>query len=320
VRRGAAAAAPSAGSFAARVEVELCRRYGDARVGRVVECWRRTDGGVEHAAVLDAAHPYMRQEARSFLPGLTARPFWDVSNTAWATALAEEWHVVRDEFRAVALRGATSLAAKGNNVWAAAADAGSAASYGPDWRTLVLMDRTTWDPTNAALFPETAALLHRAKVPCVEAFFASMKPDSKISAHSDSCNFVLTAHLGLEIPPGGCKIAVGNETRFWENGEVMLFDTSLLHDAENPTTENRYILMLRVWHPELDEIEVQALQFIYDCLDVPDLLSDDPLRVFRAESELAGLRQRAWRRRDGILKSPDGSRLAITSNALQRLT
>ncbi|KAJ1447700.1 Aspartyl/Asparaginyl beta-hydroxylase-domain-containing protein [Pelagophyceae sp. CCMP2097] len=204
----------------------------------------------------------MRQEARSFLPGLTARPFWDVSNTAWATALAEEWHVVRDEFRAVALRGATSLAAKGNNVWAAAADAGSAASYGPDWRTLVLMDRTTWDPTNAALFPETAALLHRAKVPCVEAFFASMKPDSKISAHSDSCNFVLTAHLGLEIPPGGCKIAVGNETRFWENGEVMLFDTSLLHDAENPTTENRYILMLRVWHPELDEIEVQALQLV----------------------------------------------------------
>lgn len=47
------------------------------------------------------------------------------------------------------------LASKGNNVWAMAADSDSAASYGPDWKTLVLMDRTTWDPTNSQLFPKT---------------------------------------------------------------------------------------------------------------------------------------------------------------------
>ena len=44
--------------------------------------------------------------------------------------------------------------------------------------------------------------------------------------------------------------------------------------------------------PELTDTERAALQFLFDVLDVPDLVSDDPVAVFAAEAELAGLRTR----------------------------
>ena len=277
--------------FAQQINDELEKRFGAAETARVREAWRLMDVDYVHKEALIEGHEYMKQEARSYLPGLTPMPFWDLTTTAWAQELEANWEVVRDEFRAVAMDDADNLKKKGNNVWVAAADSDSAASYGPDWRTLVLMDRTTWDPTNCNLFPKTAKLLSDAGVPCVEAFFASMTPNSKIAPHTDSCNFVLTSHLGLDIPPD-CHITVGDETRYWKDGQVTMFDTSIFHDAVNDSDEYRYILMLRVWHPELTDTERAALQFLFDVLDVPDLVSDDPVAVFAAEAELAGLRTR----------------------------
>ncbi|KAK7248323.1 peptide-aspartate beta-dioxygenase [Aureococcus anophagefferens] len=221
--------------FAQQINDELEKRFGAAETARVREAWRLMDVDYVHKEALIEGHEYMKQEARSYLPGLTPMPFWDLTTTAWAQELEANWEVVRDEFRAVAMDDADNLKKKGNNVWVAAADSDSAASYGPDWRTLVLMDRTTWDPTNCNLFPKTAKLLSDAGVPCVEAFFASMTPNSKIAPHTDSCNFVLTSHLGLDIPPD-CHITVGDETRYWKDGQVTMFDTSSSTSSTCPTS------------------------------------------------------------------------------------
>ena len=69
---------------------------------------------------------------------------------------------------------------------------------------------------------------------------------------------MLTSHLGLDIPPD-CHITVGDKTRYWKDGQVTMFDTSIFHDAVNDSDEYRYILMLRVWHPELTDTERAAL-------------------------------------------------------------
>ena len=74
---------------------------------------------------------------------------------------------------------------------------------------------------------------------------------------------MLTSHLGLDIPPD-CHITVGDKTRYWKDGQVTMFDTSIFHDAVNDSDEYRYILMLRVWHPELTDTERAALQFLFD--------------------------------------------------------
>jgi Aspartyl/Asparaginyl beta-hydroxylase len=69
----------------------------------------------------------------------------------------------------------------------------------------------------------------------------------------------------------------------------MVFDTSLMHDAINESDQMRYILMMRIWHPDLTETERQALQHTYDCLNVPDLVSDNPELRFVAERQVEAL-------------------------------
>jgi len=264
--------------------------------GRVVRSWLGTAKGQTFAQSL-GPHRLMRQEARSYVEGLTARPFWDARDFAWATQLEANWEVVRDEFRHVALENRATLEAKGSNVWVASRDAEAGETYGSDWRTLALYDRGRWDAQNAALFPETARLLAASEAPIAEAFFASMKPQSAIKPHSDHCNFLVTSHLPLIVPgfdgpdPKPCRLSVGDQTRAWQEGQVLLFDTSILHDAVNDSPEYRYVLMLRLFHPDLSSTERAALQFLFDCLETPDLASDDAKERHRAEALVAASKQ-----------------------------
>ena len=69
----------------------------------------------------------------------------------------------------------------------------------------------------------------------------------------------------------------------------MVFDTSLMHDAVNESDEMRYILMMRIWHPDLTPTEVKALQFAYDCLNVPGLVSTDAGERFVAERQVEAM-------------------------------
>lgn len=228
------------------------------------------------------------QHSPSYVPGLTCRQFWDTSDFAWCGKLAEAYPRIKEEFTR-ATSDTDSLAKKGNNIWAGALT-DDASGYGTGWRTLVLMDRGRWDPVNVGLFPETSKAVRDCGVPCTEAFFASMKPGSDIKLHSDFTNFVLTSHLPLDVPENGnnkCRLTIGDETRQWLEGKVMLFDTSIMHSAVNESADKtRYILMFRLWHPDLTAEERGALQFIYDALELPELVSDDPGARFLAEQRV----------------------------------
>ena len=63
-------------------------------------------------------------------------------------------------------------------------------------------------------------------------------------------NSRVICHLPL-IVPKGCWLRVGNDTREWEEGKLLIFDDSIEHEARNPTGEFRIILLFDVWRPEL---------------------------------------------------------------------
>lgn len=81
------------------------------------------------------------QECNSYVEGLTIKAFRDPYEFEWARKLRDSAKIVQDEFKRVAVEGEDELNEKGNNVWATAANSTSAQSYGPDWKTLALMDR-----------------------------------------------------------------------------------------------------------------------------------------------------------------------------------
>lgn len=268
--------AATAVSFTSRVDAAVATTFGADHTARVREAWARMARGEELQRVLEEGHPQMVQQATSFVDGLTPRCFYDdcAKKFKWLHKMEKAWPVISREL-CERLADEAGLEARGNNIWGGLQNESIKEAYGPEWRTLPLCDRTVWDDANAALFPRTCEAIHRAKVPLLEAFFAKMPAGATIKPHSDMCNFALTAHLGVDVPPGGlCSLTVGRETRRWENGKTLLFDTSILHSAENRADATRYVLMMRVYHPELTATERQALQLIFDCLDEPELLDD----------------------------------------------
>lgn len=284
------------GHFAGLVVDGIKERFGEEEAKKVIESWTLLDQGYEHKEFVgpegvDPSTSNMHQLCHSYVPGLTCKPWWDVNDFKWCKKLASKSDIIRKEFLQ-ATKDMEKLKKEGNNVWAGALT-DDATAYGEGWKTLVLYDRGTWDPQNMQLFPKTTKAIRDCNIPLVEVFYASMKGHTDIKMHSDFTNFVITSHLALEIPESGnnkCRITVGDETRQWINGEVTLFDTSIMHDAINETDDTRYILMFRVWHPELTEIEQQALQFVYDCLLIPELVSTDPGERFMAEERIKIIR------------------------------
>jgi len=283
--------------FAKLVVDEIQDRFGKEETRRVLESWINLDKGIEHDQVFggeDEDKESYRQFAHSYVPGLQVQLFWDEQQFEWARKLEKKASVIINEFTKVnKQRNKEKLKNEGNNVWASALTE-DANSYGVGWKTLVLNDRGTWDPQNCELFPKTARAVRDSGIPATEVFFASMDPNSEIKPHSDFTNFVLTCHLAIDIPENGqnkCRLTIGNVTKEWLNGKVMLFDTSVMHDAINETDETRYILMFRVWHPDLTDVEKEALQFIYDCILLPDIVASTGERRELALKQLETLRQ-----------------------------
>eukprot|EP00537_Pseudo-nitzschia_pungens_P006180 CAMPEP_0172371574 /NCGR_PEP_ID=MMETSP1060-20121228/43609_1 /TAXON_ID=37318 /ORGANISM="Pseudo-nitzschia pungens, Strain cf. cingulata" /LENGTH=414 /DNA_ID=CAMNT_0013097251 /DNA_START=92 /DNA_END=1336 /DNA_ORIENTATION=+ len=278
-------------TYAGMIEQGLKERFDETEIERVLTSWRLVDKGYYRkeyvggkTAEEEIASSDMIQECHSYVPGLSVKPFWDTQEFDWTKTLESRYPEIREEFDAV-MSNMDKLQREGNNIWAGALTE-DASSYGEGWKTLVLMDRGRWDPTNANLFPKTAQAVYASGASATEIFFASMKGPSSIKKHSDFTNFVLTSHLALDIPYSGenkCRLTVGDETREWINGKSYVFDTSLLHDAENESDKMRYILMMRVWHPDLTPIEKEALQFTFDCLECDQLLSPNEEERFKAE-------------------------------------
>ena len=270
-------------TFAGQVEQALIEKFGrgggdTSSIDRVLQSWRLLERDYVHRQYVgpdesSSTTSQCHQLAHSYVPGLTAREFWDPSQFDWCQKLQSKYSAIRQEFLRVTAN-AEALATQGNNIWAGALT-NDAASYGPGWQTLVLMNRGFWDAVNVNLFPVTAQAVHQSQCPAVEVFFASMQPHTNIAPHSDFTNFVMTSHLPLVVPgheKHQCRLKIGDTERPWVPGELLLFDTSIMHEAVNESDDVRYILMLRVWHPDLTATEREALQFIYSVLEFPALL------------------------------------------------
>ena len=94
-------------------------------------------------------------------------------------------------------------------------------------------------------------------------FFSRLEAAAHIPPHHGLLNCRLICHLPLIVPPG-CWLRVGNETRQWEDGKLLIFDDSMEHEAKNPTGHLRIVLIFDIWRPELTEAERAAISTIFD--------------------------------------------------------
>jgi len=242
--------------------------FGEKSSARIIKSLEQTLKGGEVIRYIEGQG---EQRASSYIENLLAIPYHDVYNGqfTWMEKLENNYGQIQQEFQ-LALQN-PELETSGNSIWVPAAR-DDAVAYGPNWRTLVLQDRCEWGEVNCKLFPKTVELLKSVQCPSVEAFFARQPPNTGIKPHTDNTNFILTAHLGIDVPEAESWMQVGKFKRYWENGKGLVADTSFIHSTSNESDlKDRYVLIIRFWHPELSQLECQALQFLFDALADPTL-------------------------------------------------
>ncbi|HEX8621052.1 MAG TPA: aspartyl/asparaginyl beta-hydroxylase domain-containing protein [Allosphingosinicella sp.] len=280
--RAAAAAGPLAAPFQA--ELNGARAYlRDAaaayqahleRAVAVADAGPRLD---EALAILLGRKPlhlpavaYPQRPSLFHFPGLPQRPFYDREAFDWAPALEASTDPIRGEVEALLARGADFRPyVEGDR------DRPQSDFHGlqgdPSWTAFYLWKNGAFVEENAALCPRTAEAVRRVPLSAIgsrtpSVFFSLLRPGAHIPPHHGMLNSRLICHLPLIVPAGGW-LRVGAETRFWEEGRLLVFDDSIEHEARNPTDELRVVLIFDIWRPELSEAERGGVSAIFDAID-----------------------------------------------------
>ncbi|WP_188116054.1 aspartyl/asparaginyl beta-hydroxylase domain-containing protein [Salinispora fenicalii] len=234
---------------------QLCIAHGDA-IFRVVQ-------GVE-VLIGDRAAPRTTTAARPAMfitPGLDTTPWPDVESLP---ALAEVLNVCRPHTARVHEELTGLVAARPPETYlqhdyivskVQLKDPGA-------WTAIQIYDDGKVTGALPATCLSTRAMLgalgHRISG---EAVILRLGPGAALQQHYDENDYQQTLHLGLSIP-ADAGIRVGGEMRTWRDGQTLVFSPSYLHEAWNHSDQPRDILLIDLWHPDLNSAEIDALTSI----------------------------------------------------------
>ena len=212
----------------------------------------------------------LRQPSVFYFPGLPQKAFYERDAFDWASEVEAETPAIQAELRELLGAGADFRPYVEQEPDRPFRDF-HGMQNDPSWGAFYLWQDGTLVEEHAARCPRTVATLERvpmtrmgARTP--SALFSLLRPGAHIPPHHGMLNSRLICHLPLIVPPG-CWLRVGNETRQWEEGKLMIFDDSIEHEARNPTDQLRVILLFDIWRPELDEGERRAVSTIFEAID-----------------------------------------------------
>lgn len=194
--------------------------------------------------------------------------FFDRREFGWVGELESAWSTIRDELLENIRSGAALTPYMDKTL----------ASKPDRWRTLGLlfwMRRSKW---NCQKFPRTWAAL--SKVPNLTAASLNLlEPNTTIKPHFGNTNAIMRCHLGLIVPGVApkCAFRVGEETRSWGEGELMMFCDAHQHTAWNNTSEDRYVLVIDVMRPEFASASASVSSRVLASIKLETLAQRNPL-------------------------------------------
>jgi len=200
---------------------------------------------------LRRTRPYHSEPTHFSFPGLREREFHPRSPFPWLAAIEAETGTIAAELDAVMAAERAELVPYIQYAAHQPLRQWQALKRNPDSTAIHRCARRPRPPLDGAPRPGTTG--------------APPKPISPLPArgpaippHVGVNNARLVCHLPL-IVPEGCWFRVGAETRHWRRGEAFVFDDTIEHEAMNPSDRLRVVLIFDLWHPDLSEIEREAV-------------------------------------------------------------
>jgi len=226
-------------------------------------------GKVEDDVVENPWRPHT--ELHAYMPGLgETQPFLEPAQLELCKQLSENYDIITSEYEALLKE---RFDRKGKDRFQSV----TSMNYESGWKTMVLFyngHRIKDFPYHLA--PVTTKIMESVPLAGRIAGFNRQQPLSGIPLHSDGNNMWLTCQMGIKVPPTitneageevpSAHIRVGPETRFWEEGECLLYDTTYEHETFNAhPTEERVVLHVDFFNTiKMTPLEIEVLQYIYD--------------------------------------------------------
>ena len=236
------------------VEGNIFLALGDGlrRLEREEEANQIYEQGVQQGVFLS-----FWQRSMYNVAGLKSKPIWSLKETGAAQGLRKlehNWNVIRDEALHILHEGEKGFfqpEAEGLQ------DTG-------DWRQFTLFEQGRKNEKACAKTPKTCSLIGSIEAARSnkrgQVKFSVMYPGTHVFAHSGPTNCRLRAHLGLKVPEGHVKMRVADQFLSWEEGKVLVFDDSFDHEVWHEGQGERIILIVDLWHPQLDLETKKSLQ------------------------------------------------------------
>lgn len=206
---------------------------------------------------------FYQQPRRFYYPGLPQIQFYEREQFEWVSAIEGKTDLIRDELVAVMDdRSKFSPYVKSDDARLGQNNQGL--DDNDDWSALFLWDYGRLVAENAAIFPQTIKALEAAPLPDISgqapmALFSKLAANTKIPPHNGLLNTRLICHLPIIVPENCGALRVGNEERSWVEGELLIFDDSMEHEAWNNSNDERVILLFEIWRPEINHEERELI-------------------------------------------------------------
>ncbi|WP_088330484.1 aspartyl/asparaginyl beta-hydroxylase domain-containing protein [Lacimicrobium sp. SS2-24] len=204
---------------------------------------------------------YHQQPNRFYFPGLPQRQFYEREEFDWIEGLEAQTDSIRTE-----LKGLLQSPERFSPYLQSDADmpeineSGKHIINNPDWGALYLWEYGQVVEDNASACPSTMAAMEQVPLPHVNSqtpivLFSRLAAKTSIPPHHGMLNTRLICHLPLIVPKNCGALRCGSEQREWVEGQTLIFDDSIEHEACNNSDQERIVLLFDIWRPELSEDE-----------------------------------------------------------------
>jgi aspartyl/asparaginyl beta-hydroxylase (cupin superfamily) len=231
----------------------------------------------EALAIASGKQPVFLQEPTSFyFPGLPQQAWYSPAQFPWAAEFEAAVPQMRREIEQVLadeqglepyVQEQSERASRGHSLLDDAR-----------WSAFHLWKEGKRVEEHASRCPLIMRLLELPPIPRIKsrspmALVSILKPGTHIPPHTGMLNTRLICHIPLLVPKG-CRLRVGWETRDVLEGQAMIFDDSIEHEAWNDGNAVRAVLLFEIWRPEISEEEKVALTAMFEAVTGYDASAD----------------------------------------------
>ena len=173
----------------------------------------------------------------------------------WLYQLETNWETVRDELQ--------SFVKNGTGMCNVHTTGGDELNKESKWKLAMIFGYGKPIDEVKSSFPVTLSIL--TKLPEVQnAAFSLLKAGGSIPPHYGSTASILRYHLALIVPDGGKHswLTVDGVDVPWKEGQGILFDDTFEHSARNGAKEDRVVLIVDIFRPNLGLVDglIQKLE------------------------------------------------------------